>query len=118
MRLKVKQLILLSYYWCLTAVENKISSASTLVKKTAYNTEINEIEKKITGHNHDKYITTPEFNNFMAEVLAVRLKRANLASKSDVVNLADKIDFDEKLKNLNEKTTTNETKNVLVENEF
>ena len=54
----------------------------------------------------------------MVEVLAVRLKRANLASKSDVVNLADKIDFDEKLKNLNEKTTTNETKNVLVENEF
>ena len=24
--------------------------------------EINEIEKKITDHNHDKHITTSEFN--------------------------------------------------------
>ena len=46
----------------LTAVENKIPSVSNLVKKTDYNTKINEIEKKITDHNHDKYITTPEFN--------------------------------------------------------
>ena len=45
----------------LTAVENKIPSVSNLVKKTDYNTKINEIEKKITDHNHDKYITTPEF---------------------------------------------------------
>ena len=44
----------------LTAGENKIPSVSNLVKKTDYNTTINEIEKKITGHNHDKYITTPE----------------------------------------------------------
>ena len=46
----------------LNAVENKIPSVSNLVKKTDYNTKINEIEKKITDHNHDKYITTPEFN--------------------------------------------------------
>ena len=52
----------------LTAVENKIPSVSNLVKKTDYNTKINEIEKKITDHNHDKYITTPEFNKFTAEI--------------------------------------------------
>ena len=46
----------------LTAVENKIPSVSNLVKKTDYNTKITEIEKKLTDHNHDKYITTSEFN--------------------------------------------------------
>ena len=37
----------------LNAVENKIPSVSNLVKKTDYNAKINEIEKKITDHNHD-----------------------------------------------------------------
>ena len=37
-------------------------SVSDLVKKTHYNTKINKIEKKNTDHNHDKYITTTEFN--------------------------------------------------------
>ena len=32
------------------------------VKKTDYNTKVNEIEKKITDHSHDKYINSPEFN--------------------------------------------------------
>ena len=32
---------------------------SSLVKKTDYDTKITEIEKKITDHNQDKYITTP-----------------------------------------------------------
>ena len=33
------------------------------IEKIDYNTKINEIEKRITDHNHDKYITTPEFND-------------------------------------------------------
>ena len=61
----------------LTAVENKIPSISNLVKKTDYKTKINEIVKKITDHNHDKYITTPEFNKFMAKIFDLRLKGAN-----------------------------------------
>ena len=40
----------------LTAVVNKIPSVSTLVKKTAYNTLINEIEKIITNHSHDNVL--------------------------------------------------------------
>ena len=32
------------------------------LKNTDYNTNVNEIVKKITDHSHDKYITTPEFN--------------------------------------------------------
>ena len=46
----------------LTAVENKIPSVSSLIKRTDCNTKITEIKKKINDHNHDKYITTPEFN--------------------------------------------------------
>ena len=46
----------------LTAVENKIANVSNLVKKTDYNTKISELEKKITPHDRDKYITIPEFN--------------------------------------------------------
>ena len=29
---------------------------------------INEIEEKLTDHNHDKFISTPEFNKFTADV--------------------------------------------------
>ena len=45
----------------LTAVENKIPIISNLVKQilTDYNTQITKIEKKLTDHNHDKYISTP-----------------------------------------------------------
>ena len=34
------------YYYCSTAVENKIPNVSNLVKKLNYNTKINNIEKK------------------------------------------------------------------------
>ena len=38
------------------------------LKKTDYDTKITQIEKKVTDHNHDKYITTPEFNKLSADV--------------------------------------------------
>ena len=38
------------------------------MKKTNYDTEISELEKTLTDHNHDKYITTPEFNTLAASV--------------------------------------------------
>ena len=51
----------------LTALENEIPNISSLVKKkTDYNTKITETEKKLTNHNHDKYITTLEFNTLAA----------------------------------------------------
>ena len=46
----------------LSPVENKIPSVISLVKKTDHGIKISEIEKKLTDHNHDEYITTPEFN--------------------------------------------------------
>ena len=57
----------------LTGVENKIPDVSSLVKKTDYNTKITEIENKLNNHNHDKYITTPEFNTLVVDVFNARL---------------------------------------------
>ena len=57
----------------LTVVENEIPSISSLVKKPDYCTKITEIEKKLTDHNHNKYIATPEFNTLAASVFNARL---------------------------------------------
>ena len=78
--------------------ENKIPSISNLVQKTDYNTKINETEKKITDHNDDKCIATPDFSKVTAEMFDLRLKRVNLARKSDIANFVNKADFDNKLK--------------------
>ena len=77
------------------------------LKKTDYNTKINETESKFIDHNHDRYITTPEFNKLLAENFAARLVQANLVTKTD---------FHNKLINLNKKINSNKTKHVLVEN--
>ena len=60
-----------------------ITILSNLVKKTDYNTKINELEKKITDHKNDRYITTPEFNKLTTENFAGRLAQANLITKTD-----------------------------------
>ena len=69
----------------LTAVESKIPDVSSLVKKTGFDTKVGEIEKKLTDHNHGKYITTPEFTKLAAKNFAARLKQANLVTKTDFV---------------------------------
>ena len=74
-----------------------------------HTTKVIEIEKKPTDHNHDKYITTAEFNKLAADVFNARLAQANLITKTD---------FDSKLSNLNRKITTNKTKHLIVENEL
>ena len=79
----------------INAVENKIPSVNNLV--TDYNTKINEIEKN-TDHDHDKYITTLEFNKLTSENIAARLKQKNVASLSDIANFVNKTDFDKKKK--------------------
>ena len=109
-------------------VGNRIPDTSGLVKKTDYNSKITEIEskkpsisglatnaalttaenkipnisniieKKLTDHNHDKYITSPEFNALAADVFNARLAQANLITKTD---------FDAKLSSLNRIITAN-----------
>ena len=99
----------------LTAVENKIHDVSGVVKKKKQ-IIIQKLVKllvmvnqKVSNDNHDKYITTPEFNNLAAEVFTTRLAQANLVTKTD---------FDTKLQSLNKKITSNKTKHLLVENEL
>ena len=90
----------------LTAAENKIPSFRNLVKKLLLSIFIISRKlmklkkKKNPDNNHDKYITTPEFNAFTAEIFDLRLKRANLASKSDITNFVKKTDFDNKQKDV------------------
>ena len=94
----------------LTAVENKLPDVSSLVeKKTDYDAKILDIGKKVTDHDHGKYMTTPEFNKLTAEDFAARLAQANLIAKRDFYN---------KLKNLNRKIISNKTKHVLAENKL
>ena len=52
------------------------------------------------------------------ENFASKLGQGNLASKIDIANFVRKTDFEDKLKNLNKKATSNKTKNKLVEDEF
>ena len=80
-----------------------------MVKKTNYNTKVTEIKKKLTDHNHDKYITTPYFNALAADAFNEGLAHANLVTKRD---------FDPKLSSFNREITVNKTKNLLVENEL
>ena len=51
-------------------------------------------------------ITTPEFNKLEVENVTARLNQANLASKGDIAVSVKKTDFDDKLKNLNKKATS------------
>ena len=97
----------------LTAAEN----VSNLVKKTDYNTKMRETENKITT-DHDKYITTQEFNKLTSGSFIARLAQANLSSKNDITALVKKTGFDDKLKNINKRITSNKRKHALVENEL
>ena len=67
----------------LTAVENKIPYVSSLLKKTDYDAKVSDIENKVNDHNHEKYITIPEFNTLAARVFNARLAQANLVTKTE-----------------------------------
>ena len=88
----------------------KIPDVNDLIKKTDYDTKISEAEKKITDHDHDKYITTPEFNT-----MAARTFNARLAAQTDLIR---KPEFAAKLKGISDRVTKNNTKHLLVENEL
>ena len=67
------------------------------------------MKKKLTDHNHDKYIITPEFNALAANVFNARSKQADLVTNTY---------FDDKLRSQSQKINSNKTKHLLVENEF
>ena len=63
----------------------KKPNISSLVKKTDCDTKITDIEKKLTDHNHDKYITTPEFNTLAADVFNATLVQSNWWQKQILI---------------------------------
>ena len=79
------------------------------MKNANCDTKISHIGKKIADHNHDKYITTQEFNKLTTENFNARLVQANSIGKTD---------SDAKLQSLSKRITSNKTKNLLVENEL
>ena len=80
--------------------EKKIPVANSLVKKidlnakiteignkmpsiTGLTTKISEIKKKVSDHNHDKYINTPELNKLTTENFKAILAQEDLVTKTD-----------------------------------
>ena len=89
----------------LATVENKIPDVSSLVEKTDYDIKVTEIENELNNHNHDKYITTTEFNTLAADVFNARLLQENLETKTD---------FDNTVSSLDSKMAENKTKTSLL----
>ena len=54
----------------------------------------------------------------MAENLTVRVKQANLVSKTNTAGVAYETDFDDKLKTSIKKVTSNKAKHVMIEKEL
>ena len=106
---KIPDVSVLTTKTTLNTVKNKIPSVSNLAKKTDYDTEFEEIENKFNNHNHDKYITIPEFNTLAADVCNARLAQANLVAKTI---------FDNTVPNLNSRIAENKTKNESLENKL
>ena len=68
--------------------------------------------KITTDHDHEKHITTQEFNKLTSENFAARLAQANLASKNDIPIFEKKIGFNKELKRLNENQLNEQSKIV------
>ena len=93
----------------LNGVENKIPDVSSLVKKTNYDAKISEVESKVNNHDHDKYITTSEFNKRRTDNFKARLAQVNFVTKTD---------FDAKLQDISKRITSNKSEHFLAENEL
>ena len=63
-----------------------------MVKKIDYDTKVTEIENRLNNHNYDKYIDTPEFNKWAADVFNARLAQANLVTKTTFDNTESSLD--------------------------
>ena len=72
--------------------------------------QISEIENKVNDHNHDKYITTPEFNTMAASTF-----NASLAAQADLIRRPE---FDFKLKDISDRVSLNKSKQLLAEDEL
>ena len=114
--MSLKKKLILATTAALNAKTNEVKNKIPNIINLATPTALTAVENKIPGSS--KYITTPEFNRFLAENCAARSAQPNLSSKSNIDTFVKKTDFHDKLKNLDNKITSNKTKHVLVENEL
>ena len=87
-------------------VKNGIPSITNLARTPAFTAKINEVKNKKPNisnlaictaftpvenkiHDHNKYITTPEFNKLTTENFATKLAQTNSANKIDIVYKKD-----------------------------
>ena len=70
-----------------------IPYVSDLVKKIEYNAKLSDIK--------DKYSTTSDYNEFVNEILDIKVKGKGLVDHSDISRLIDNSDLDKKKKNSN-----------------
>ena len=88
-------------------IEDKIPDITYLATNTTINAKINEVKNEIRSiynlatittltavenkiPDHNKYITTYEFNKLTAQNFAARLAQANLPGKNDIANFVKK----------------------------
>ena len=76
----------------LTAVENKMSNVTNLIKKTDYDAKISDIESK--------YFTTADYNNCTSQPLDVKIKQKELVDKSVISGFINNSDLDKKVATL------------------
>ena len=67
-------------------------------------------------YDHDKYITTQEFNKLTVDNFEARLAQVKLATKASIADFVKEADYNDRLINLNKKMISNKSKHVLVEN--
>ena len=115
-KVNVKNIINLATTAALNAKINEAKDKIHNITNLATTSALTTVENKI--RDHSKYITNPTFNKLTAEHFTARLKQANLVTKDGITDFVKKRDFDNKLKNLNERVTSNKIKHVMVENEF
>ena len=70
-----------------TAKINEVKNKKPNISNLAICTAFTPVENKI--HDHNKYITTPEFNKLTTENFATKLAQTNSANKIDIVYKKD-----------------------------
>ena len=113
-------------------IEYKIHDISKLASNTTFNYKVNKVKgekPRITNllllkllrkkyMTRVKYFTASEFNELTAENLTVRVKQANLTTETNTAGVTNETDFDDKLKKLNQKVTSNKGKHAVIDNEW
>ena len=113
-------------------IEDKIPDISKLASNTTFNYKVNKVKGEIPRITNllllkllrkkyltrVKYFAASEFNELTAENLTVRVKWANLTTETNTAGVTNETDFDDKLKKLNKKVTSNKGKHAVIDNEW